>query len=550
MLCTLTAAGLAVFSIGLMVARNWVLGDEVRRPIGPSTWKVVMTVQGTSLGNARLMTATPLDLDRQHVLDDAYSSAQLFHKPPEARHPERRQVLWSQQPGVADGPFRARCEFHVALEVTTPNALMSHQATGLYGPPRPGQYLEVERPAPHGAGAGGPKTDSERISSQARQLTADLESTQNQIDVTEALYHYVAQNIKNDPRPDASPASAIECLHAGKGDRLAKSRLLQALLRSRGIPARIVTGVTLGRGPEQRPHYWVEAWVYDHWLPMCPFFHYFGRVPSTYLIFGFGDKAVASGRHVKDMDCTFFIERVTQDSAMAEASPWKRTFRSLSLFMLPPAERRLVEVLLLLPIAALVICVFRNLIGLNSFGTFAPALIGLAFHDLHSLPGILVFVTILLIGWVMRRVLDHYHLLQVPRIAMMLTLIMIVLIAAVVAANVYGAQTTHYISLFPLVILTGMVERFWTLETEDSTGASFRTLFQTMLISTVIAVVLSSQKLVQHMYCYPETLGLIMAGQLLIGRYTGYRLMELFRFRDFLGPRPPSIGYRLSPGGR
>ena len=119
----------------------------------------------------------------------------------------------------------------------------------------------------------------------------------------------------------------------------------------------------------------------------------------------------------------------------AGISPLKRLFMNLSLFALPPAERRLVEFLLLLPIAALIICIFRNIIGLSSFGTFAPALIGLAFHDLHSLPGILVFVTILLIGWLMRRVLDHYHLLQVPRMAMMLTLIMIVLIAAVVAAN-------------------------------------------------------------------------------------------------------------------
>jgi len=33
---------------------------------------------------------------------------------------------------------------------------------------------------------------------------------------------------------------------------------------------------------------------------------------------------------------------------------------------------------------------------------------------------------------------------------------------------------------------------------------------------------------------FPETLGLIMACQLLIGRYTGYRLSELFRFRDFV----------------
>ena len=37
------------------------------------------------------------------------------------------------------------------------------------------------------------------------------------------------------------------------------------------------------------------------------------------------------------------------------------------------AERHLVEFLLLLPVAALVICLFRNVIGLASFGTFAPA---------------------------------------------------------------------------------------------------------------------------------------------------------------------------------
>ena len=40
-------------------------------------------------------------------------------------------------------------------------------------------------------------------------------------------------------------------------------------------------------------------------------------------------------------------------------------------------------------------------------------------RHLSSLPGILVFVSIVLIGWVMRRVLDHYHLLQVPRKAVL-----------------------------------------------------------------------------------------------------------------------------------
>ena len=36
--------------------------------------------------------------------------------------------------------------------------------------------------------------------------------------------------------------------------------------------------------------------------------------------------------------------------------------------------------------------VYRNIIGLPSFGTFAPALIGLAFRDVQSRPGIFFFV--------------------------------------------------------------------------------------------------------------------------------------------------------------
>jgi hypothetical protein len=528
-LCAVTAAVLALLAVGVMVVRQQVMGDELRRPRGPGAWKVTLAVHGTSLGNARLVTATPLDLERQQLLDDAYESEQLFHKPPEARHPERRAVLWSQRGGAPDGPFRARGEFHVAVEVNRPSGVMSHATTGLYAAPRPGEYLGNDRQT---------QANEEIISETARRLTADLDSPRNAHDIAEALYRFVAQEIRNDPA-DGPSGSAVECLKGKHGDRLAKSRLLLALLRNRGIASRIVTGVTLSKGAEQPQHYWVEAWLpgYGHWISLCPFHQHFGRVPTTYLVFGFGDRPLVRGQHVKDLDFAILVERLpAPDPNAAGISPIKRLFMNLSLLLLPPAERRLVEILLLLPIAALIICVFRNIIGLRSFGTFAPALIGLAFHDLHSLPGILVFVTILLIGWLMRRVLDYYHLLQVPRVATMLTLIMIVLISAVVAANLYGAPTTRYISLFPMIILCGMVERFWTLETEDSTSASFKTLFQTMLISTVIALVLSSSDLVQHMFRYPETLGLIMAAQLLIGRYTGYRLMELFRFRDFLKP--------------
>jgi hypothetical protein len=518
-LCFLTAGVLAVLSLGTMLVRYQVLGEEIHRPRGPGTWKVSLAVQGNSQGPARLLAETPLDLERQHILAENYSSEQMVCKPLENRHPGRRRVAWSLAPGQPNGPFRVQADFHLALQSRT-----SGSYSGVHAQPRPGEYLAAESLI---------ESNDEQISATARELTAEL-SGGNLLDTAQALFHFVELKIKNEVNFELPSLGAVDCLKHGAGDRCARSRLLTALLRNRNIPARIVHGLTLSRGSEQQPHYWVEAFIYEHWTPMCPHYRLFGRVPSTYVLFGFGDKALVSGKHVSDLKYVYSVERVGLDEVAAEESGWRRVFQSISLYALPAADRRLVEILLLLPLAALLICFFRNMIGLHSFGTFAPALIGLAFHDLHSLPGILVFVSILLVGWLMRRLLDHYHLLQVPRVATMLTLIMSLLIVLVVISNRYGAATTRYISLFPMVILTGMVERFWTLETEDNTVASFKTLLQTMFIATVIALVLSRPFVVDYLFCFPETLGLVMAAQLLIGRYTGYRLLELFRFRDFL----------------
>lgn len=529
MLCAITAAGLITVSLAMMAGRYRVLGDEVLVPKGPRTWKVTMKIDGKSAGNnARLMTLTPLDFAHQHIQRESFQSHEMLSKPPTARHPQRREVLWSPKAGVREGAFSATYSFYCDVDVRSPSAPMTELAKTLQAPPSRGEQLEAESLM---------ESDHHAISDLAQQLVEGRDSSYDQL---QAFYQYVDERVHNEPSVGIVGIGALECLAKGRGDALAKSRLLVALCRNRGIPARLVTGLTLTKGPEQTAHTWVEAWVREHWRPMCPFYHHLGRVPATYLVFGFGDQPVVRGRNVADLDYAFLVEHTAPEQPAAgatvetESTAVRRIVKQLSLDALPGPERRLVEFLLLVPLAALIVCLFRNVIGLNSFGTFAPALIGLAFRDLHSLPGIMVFISIVLLGWGLRRVLDAYHLLQVPRTAVMLTLVVIVLITAIVAANYKDLEATKYIPLFPIVILTGMIERFWTLEVEDGTTSSFRTLLGTMFIATCIALLLSREKLVSHMVRFPETLGLVMAVQLLIGRYTGYRLSELFRFRDFL----------------
>jgi hypothetical protein len=530
-LCVLTAAGLAALSVGVMVVRHQVLGSEAKAPAGPGTYKVTLLVTGKSSGDARLITACPLDFRRQHVCDERCQSPELAARRTEGRHGERRQVQWSQR-AAGKTPFQARYEFYCQVDVHRPTSPMARLGERLYARPGAGEHIAAE-----------PRIDPNHpeICTLALDLTGGLERPADQ---ARALFRYVDCEVANDPSAGGPAQSAAECLQSGRGDAAAQSRLLVALCRNRGIPARLVTGLMLGKRGEQKAHVWAEAWVGDYWMPMCPFHGHCGRVPTTYLVFGFGDLVLVRGQNVRNLDYACLAEPRPlpgQEAPPEQPSLLRSAFQTVSFHTLPPAERKLVEFLLLLPIAALIICVFRNVIGVGSFGTFAPALVGMAFRDLQSLPGLLVFVSIVLIGWGMRRVLDRYHLLQVPRTAFLLSLVVVVLLTAILLANFQHLAVTRYFSLFPMVILTGMIERFWTLESEDGTSSSFRTLLGTMFISACISLVLSLHAVVGHMCHYPETLGLIMAVQLLLGRYTGYRLLELFRFRDFLGGRPPRL---------
>ena len=323
-LCVVTAVGLAALSLGVTITRHQILGDEVQVPRSPGTWKVTLLVQGELRGDAHLVTLMPLDFGRQHVLRESCRSTELLDKLPEVRHPERRQVLWSKRGNVPDGRFRAHYEFYCSIDVHRPTSPMSALARSLYAPPQPGEHLN---PLAFG-------DDNGTISDLARRLTEGREQPADQV---EALYRYVSQEIEAEPNLNGPPVRPVDCLHLGSGDSGAQSRLLATMLRSRGIPTRLVSGLTLTKGHEQVAHTWVEAWLNDHWFPMCPFYHHFGKVPATYLVFHFGDSSMVRGRNIRNLHYAFLLERVTAGAASGdEPSFLRRVFLTLSLYMLPP----------------------------------------------------------------------------------------------------------------------------------------------------------------------------------------------------------------------
>jgi transglutaminase-like putative cysteine protease len=532
---TVAAAGvLTALSLGLLLLRRHFLGPDINGPRGASTWRISLDVSGKlPADRTALITLPPLDFREQHIYAERFASGELTHRIVHSRSTGRREIVWQRRTTTSEQSFHLSYSFECALGLWPPTPGMERMTEALDSPPA---KSGLHRRAPMG-----PRTflqPAVRIQSEHKEVQRLAQSLaaphQAPADQVRALFEYVHDL---QARPASQTQSALECLRAKGGSSAGRARLLVALCRNRGVPARLVTGLVLDGDGQRMPHYWAEAWVNNYWLPMDPVSGRFGkrRFPRHYLVLNVGDEDVVRGRDTS-FQFAFTVEQL--DVSSDEDAPvqggsgfWKR----LSLYRLRPAEQQLVRFLLLLPLAALIVSLFRTFIGLPTFGTFAPALMGMAFLDLSIMPwGMAIFLVLVLSGWGLRRLLDRLHLLQVPRVAALLTLLVLMLVVGIVVAAQVGLPATSYFGLLPLVILTHLIERFWMVETEDGAAASFKTLAGTFVVAITVSVALSPPAVGTWMFRYPETTGVILAALLLLGRYTGYRLSELYRFQDLL----------------
>lgn len=215
--------------------------------------------------------------------------------------------------------------------------------------------------------------------------------------------------------------------------------------------------------------------------------------------------------------------------ALAEPSPGT----GFSLHSLPIAEQGMFKLIMLLPVGALVVVLMRIIVGIRTAGTFMPVLIALAFLQTELLPGIVSFVLVIAIGLVIRSYLSHLNLLLVARIATLVILVIGIISVFSIVSYRLGLIGGLTITFFPMIILAWTIERMSIIWEEEGPREVFIQGGGSLLVA-VLAFLLMDLSVVRHMaFNFPElhlaVLGLVM----LVGRYTGYRLLELRRFIGF-----------------
>lgn len=361
----------------------------------------------------------------------------------------------------------------------------------------------------------------------------DLGSSDDLAARARTIYSFVVHEVS---LSTSSADDALIALANRRGNRHGKERLLCTLLRAAMVPARMVQGLELLSG-DALPRRWVEIWIGGHWIPASAGDDFFGRMPPDRLLLGRGDAPLVEATGVDAVAHSFraIPERLTPQELAALMVPPNPTLEAVSLYRLSVPMQAAVRVLLLLPLGALITAFLRNIVGLPSYGTFMPLLLALALRGTGLSVGLLLLGSVLMIGIVVRVLLERLRLLLVPR----LSLILCVVVLSVTSIGLVGLRLedrNFYAGiLFPIVILTMLIERFSLTAAETNIGEAVRRSLYSTVIALAIYPVLRSSVAEHLMFGFPELVIVVMGLLVMMGGYTGYRISELYRFRSLAG---------------
>lgn len=308
------------------------------------------------------------------------------------------------------------------------------------------------------------------------------------------------------------------------------------LLAGARIPARMAHGIPLTeRARDLQPQTWLEVHNTREWVPINIHDGSVGY-PQNFMVWWYGDEDPVRLSRARNPQISFAVTQNYMDAidvAQQRAEIMDSRLMDFSLFNLPVQTQNMYRVLLLVPLGAMIIVLLRNIIGVQTFGTFMPVLIALSFRETELLGGIILFSLIVSLGLAIRFYLDRLKLLLVPRLASVVIVVIMLMLTLSILSHNLGIEHGLSLALFPIVILAMTIERMSIVWEEHGPSDAIRQGIGSLAVAAAAYLLMINPSIDHLFFVFPELLLIVLAVTLLLGRYTGYRLSELVRFRAF-----------------
>jgi len=257
----------------------------------------------------------------------------------------------------------------------------------------------------------------------------------------------------------------------GENARLSKRiELAQKLLAYSGVHSKTAQGLMLRDRKRNTPiQQFLRVYEQDAWHTIDALEEYVIQ-PNRLILFQEGDEPLIEIYGGRNAELRFSILREYRNALATSVESQgiaDSLFIDFSIYSLPISEQSTFKLLLIIPLGALVVVIFRNLIGIRTSGTFMPVLIAMVFLQTELIVGLTLFVLVISIGLLLRSWLSRLNLLLVPRIASVLAFVIIIFAAIGIASHKLGIPWGLKVTFFPMIMTAWTVERLSIRWEED-----------------------------------------------------------------------------------
>ena len=367
---------------------------------------------------------------------------------------------------------------------------------------------------------GAEKIAAEALLAPIRQHSADVQT-------------FISETIK---RVNNVNDDNVKLLLGGDVSTANKAKVIDLLLSIAHVPMERVHTIRLVADAQQSPELWLRSFNGENWLYFNPESGEQG-LPSDRVVWWTGDEPLVSIEGGKKPQVSFTLNNSEMTAIRLAKLTDENTdvdFLEYSLYGLPLQTQQTYQIMIMIPIGVLVILILRNLGGLQTLGTFTPVLIALAFRETQLGFGIVLFTIITALGLSLRSYLEHLKLQMLPRLSVVLTFVVVLIAVISLFSHKLGLERGLSVALFPMVILTMTIERLSITWEERGGSHAFKVAVGTLFAATLAHLLMTIPELTYFIFTFPAVLLIMVGFMLAMGRYRGYRLTELFRFKAFL----------------
>lgn len=190
--------------------------------------------------------------------------------------------------------------------------------------------------------------------------------------------------------------------------------------------------------------------------------------------------------------------------------------------------------ILMLPVIATLIALARQVLGITTMGIYFPIILTLSFVSLGFENALVILLLVWLLGTAARSFFKKVRLAYIPRIALIITFLGFITLLVLGVLSWLKLDYLLQIPIIPTLILVVLVEQILNVQVERGLKASTLLIFETVLVAAFSYFLITQPAFQNFILAYPETVLLLILVNIFLGRWTGLRFTELFRFRQLL----------------